>query len=156
MSQNLISAVLSKEDATEVLQHLTGIKSKLNFLLSLQTSDIVSMFKVGNAYLPFVDLAYQAAHDHPEILPPEFDREEFEKDYALLAALRPIVSQINELAEGLQKTFTAVGSDSITESLDVYDYVKQNKDKVPGLNVIAQEMAKFFKKSKIRTNSPEK
>ena len=152
MSQNLISAVLPQEDATEVLQNLTNIKGKLNFLLSLQTSDIVSIFKMGNAYLPFVDLAFQAAQDHPEILPPVFDKEEFRKDYELLSAMRPIVSQINELAEGIQKTFTAVGSDSLIEALDVYDCVKQNKDKVPGLNVTAQEMAKFFKKSKIKAN----
>jgi len=155
MSQNLISASLPAEDATEILQHLTDIKAKLNFLLSLQTSDIVSMFKVGNAYLPFVDQAYQAVIAHPEILPPVFDKEEFLKDYALLSTMRPIVSQINELTESLQKTFTAVGSDTITESLDVYDYVKQNKDKVPGLNVMADEMAKFFKKSKMKARKPK-
>jgi hypothetical protein len=108
------------------------------------------MFKVGNAYLPFVDLAHQVVDSHPEIFPPVFDKEEFKKDYALLSTMRPIVTQINELAESIQKTFTAVGSDTLTESLEVYDYVKQNKSKVPGLNVIADGMAKFFKKSKIK------
>ncbi len=49
-----------------------------------------------------------------------------------------------------------MGSDSLIESLDVYDYVKQNKDKVPGLNVIAHEMSKFFKKSKIKVTPPKK
>jgi hypothetical protein len=150
MTQNIISAELPVAEADEVLQHLAGIKTKLNFLLSLQASDITGMFKPGNAYLPFVDLAYQAVNDHPEILPPVFDKDEFMKDYALLKAMRPIVSQINELAESIQKTFTAVGSDSLAEARDVYDYVKQNKDKVPGLNVIANEMGKFFKKARNR------
>ncbi len=155
MSQNLISAELPAENANEVLQHLKEIRNKLNFLLSLQTDDIASIFKVGNAYLPFVDLAHQAAEGHPEILPPVFDMEEFKKDYALLSTMRPIVSQINELAESIQKTFIAVGSDSINSALDVYDCVKQNKDKVPGLNVIADDMGKFFKKSKIRAAKPK-
>lgn len=156
MAQNLISAELPAQDATEVLQHLADIKTKLNFLLSLQTSDIVSIFKVGNAYLPFVDLAYQALEEHPEIIPAAFDKAEFVKDYALLKAMSPIVSQLNELVEGIQKTFTAVGSDSLNESLDVYEYVKQNKDKVPGLKVIADKMATFFKKTKARTSTPKK
>jgi hypothetical protein len=85
---------------------------------------------------------------HPEILPPVFDKAEFLKDYALLIALRPILNQINELAESMQKTFTAVGSDSLVEALEVYAIVKQNKDKAPGLSVISDEMGVFFKKAK--------
>lgn len=156
MSQNLISAALPVEKANGVQQHLSAVKTELDFLLSLQTSDIVSMFKVGNAYLPFVDLAHQAISAHPEILPGAFNKEEFIKDFALLTALRPIVNQINELAESIQKTYTAVGSDALSEARDVYDYVKQNKDKVPGLNVIADEMAKFFKKSKMKADQNSK
>ena len=33
-------------------------------------------------------------------------------------------------------------------ALEVYAAVKQNRDKVPGLNVVADEMAEFFKKAK--------
>jgi len=152
MAQNLISASLPAADAAEVLQSLTNIKSKLSFLLSLQTEDIASLFKVGNAYLPFIDKAYQTVTTHPEILPGIFDKDEFTKDYELLSSLRPILTQINELAEGIQKTFFAVSSDSMVAALDVYAAVKQSKDKVPGLNVTADEMAAFFKKSKAKSN----
>ena len=44
----------------------------------------------------------------------------------------------------------AVGSDTLLASLDVYGAVKQNKDKVPGLAVVADKMAVFFKKSKAK------
>ncbi len=40
MTQNLILAELPVADTDEVLQHLADIKTKLNFLLSLQASDI--------------------------------------------------------------------------------------------------------------------
>ncbi len=152
MAQNLISATLSADDAAAVNQNLADAKSRLNFLLSLQTADVVSMFKVGNAYLPFIDKAYQTVNAHPEILSGVFDKEEFLKDYALLSALRPIFNQINELAEGIQKTFMAVGSDTMIAALDVYSSVKQNKDKVPGLKVTADEMGEFFKKSKTKSD----
>jgi hypothetical protein len=155
MAQNLISATLSAEDAAEVQQNLVAAKAKLSFLLSLQTTDVSVLFKVGNAFLPFIDKAYQTVVAHPEILPAVFDKEEFFKDYYLLIAIRPIFNQINELAESIQKTFTAVGSDTLVAALDVYSSVKQNKDKVPGLNVTADEMAVFFKKTKAKTD-PQK
>jgi len=150
MAQNLISATLSPEDALEVQQFLNSVKTKLDFLSKLQTSDTINLFKVGNAYLPFIEKAHQAMIAHPEILPAVFDKEEFIRDYNLLNSLRPILNQINELAESIQKTFTAVGSDSLVEALDVYAIVKQNKDKVAGLSVIADEMGIFFKKSKAK------
>ena len=80
MSQNLISATLSAQDAAEVQQHLINAKTKLNFLLSLQTADVITLFKAGNAYLPFIDLAFQVVKAHPEIIPPVFDKEEFNRD----------------------------------------------------------------------------
>ena len=151
MSQNLISATLSAQDAAEVQQHLINAKTKLNFLLSLQTADVITLFKAGNAYLPFIDLAFQVVKAHPEIIPPVFDKEEFNRDYQLLSSLRPIFNQINELAESIQKTFTAVGSDAMIGALDIYTAVKQNKDKVPGLTATAEEMAVSFKKSKAKS-----
>lgn len=153
MSQNLISATLSAQDATEVQQSLSDAKAKLSFLLSLQTDDVITLFKVGNVYLPFIDLAYQTVIAHPEILPGVFDKDEFIRDYTLLSALRPIFNQMNELLESLQKTFMAVGSDAMIEALEVYSAVKQNKDKVPGLAATAEQMAVFFKKSKPKTES---
>ena len=154
MAQNLISAALKAEDAAAIQQSLSEAKAKLTFLLSLQTEDISTLFKVGNAYLPFIEKAYQTVIAHPEILPAVFDKDEFLKDYSLLVALRPIFNQINELAESIQKTFTAVGSDAMVASLEIYSAVKQNKDKVPGLAVTADEMAVFFKKTKAKAAAP--
>lgn len=156
MAQNLISATLSAEDGAEVLKSLASAKEKLNFLLSLQSEEVYTFFKPGNTFLPFIEKAYQTMTTHPEIMPEVFDKAEFTRDYNLLVALRPIFSRINELAEGLQKTFTAVGSDALVASLDVYGTVKQNQDKVAGLSATADEMAVFFKKGKAKADAPQK
>jgi len=148
MSQNLISATLQPADAAEVQQLLATAKSKLSFLLSLSSDDVSGIFIAGNSYLPFIELAFQVVQSHPEILPAVFDKDEFMRDYQLLTTIRPILLQINELAESIQKTLYAVGSDSMVAALDVYAAVKQNKDKVPGLNATADQMAVFFKKAK--------
>jgi aspartate/tyrosine/aromatic aminotransferase len=68
--------------------------------------------------------------------------------------LTPIVNQINELAEGLGKTLTAVNSDALAAALDVYAAVKLNKDKVSSLNIVADEMAVFFQRTGRKTVTP--
>ena len=148
MAQNLISATLSETDAVAIQQSLQDVKSKLGFLLSLQPADISSIIKVGNAFQPFIDSALRTSNSHPEILSGLFDKEEFIRDCNLFNAIRPLLNQLNELTESLQKTYYAVGSDAFVSALEVYSSVKQNKDKVPGLNVTADEMGIFFKKAK--------
>lgn len=149
MSQNLISATLPAADAAQVQLKLNEIKEKLGFLLSLQTSDIQGIIKLGNAYTPFINLINQTVAQHPEILPAVFNKEEFARDYELLRTLQPLLNQINELAESLQKTVYAIGSDVLVASLDVYSSVKQHKNKVPGLKATSDELGVFFKRVRI-------
>lgn len=149
MSQNLISATLPAADAAQVQLKLNEIKEKLGFLLSLQTSDIQGIIKLGNAYTPFINLINQTVAQHPEILPAVFNKEEFARDYELLKTLQPLLNQINELAESLQKTVYAIGSDVLVASLDVYSSVKQHKNKVPGLKATSDELGVFFKRVRI-------
>ena len=68
MAQNLISASLSAADAALVQQSLITVKDKLPFLSMLQTADISGLFKLGNAYLPFIDKIHEVVINHPEIL----------------------------------------------------------------------------------------
>lgn len=147
MAQNLVSATLTEEKKTEIMQKLTEIKKDLNFLLSLQPDDIRSLFKAANGYAPFIEKAYNSVNDHPEILPAVFDKDEFIRDFQLSKDLTIIANQTKELAEGLEKTLMAINSDALTGALEVYAAVKQNRDKIAGLNVVAAEMAEFFKKT---------
>jgi hypothetical protein len=155
MTQNLISATLSATDAAEVTQNLNAAKAKMPFLSAMQATDVSTLFKVGNAFLPFIDQVYQVVTTHPEILPPVFDKEEFLRDYALFNTLRPILNQANELAEALQKTYTALGSDALMAALEVYAAVKLHKDKVPGLKVVNDDMALFFKRTKTKGDAAQ-
>jgi hypothetical protein len=152
-SQNLVSSVLSDETKAEVLAHLSSVKSALGFLITLRGSEIQSIIKVGNGYAPFLDKAYSVVTNHADIMPSVFDLTEFKKDYELAKALSSVVEQIKELANSLSNTLTAVNSDSMAAALEVYAAVKQNVDKVPGLNVAYAEMAEFFKRTKKTTTT---
>lgn len=146
--QNLVSAVLSPEAKAEVLAKLQEIRDKLDFRLSLDAGDIQTIFKVGNSYIPFLDKAHAVVIDHPGIMPIVFDLDEFRNDYQLSKDLLVIVNQVNQLAESLQKTLMAVNSDAMNGALEIYKAVKQNKSRIPGLNVAAEELAVFFKRSR--------
>ena len=153
-SQNLVSAALAAETKTEILKALAEIKTKLNFLLTLQPDEVRSLFKAANGFAPLIDKAYNSVNDHPEIMSNVFDIAEFKKDYALSKDLTPIVNQINELANSLQNTLMAINSDALAGALEIYASIKQNRDKVPGLNVVATEMAEFFQKTGKKSVTP--
>jgi hypothetical protein len=150
-SQNLVSAALSPETKSEISARIAEIKSRLTFLVSLKGPEIMSLVKVGNGFAPFLDKAYGVASAHPEILPGVFNVNEFKKDYQLSRDLASIFDQVNELAESLNNTLTAVNSDAMVAALDVYSAVRQNADRVPGLTVAHAEMREFFKKTKPKT-----
>ncbi len=147
-SQNLISAVISPETKTEVMQRLEEIKNNLGFLLTLQPAEIQGLTKAGNTYAPFIEKAYNVINAHPQIMAGVFDLEEFKKDYILSKDLALIGSHMDQLANSIKNTILAANSDAMNGALEVYSAVKQNRDKVPGLNVVSEEMGEFFKKAK--------
>ena len=153
MEQNLMSAELTADDVKAIMDAFALIKSKMPFLSAMQKADVSGYFKIGNSYQPFLEKIYQTVEAHPEILPLIFDKEEFLRDHALYTTLTPIMNQAQELCEGIQKTVTAAGSDSLVAALDVYASIKQNKDKVPGLSVMHEEMAPFFRRAKAKAVS---
>lgn len=150
--QNLISDSISEEQKTAVLQRLQEIKAELSFLLTLQPDEIMGLVKAGNSFAPFIQQAYNTVNDHPEIMPGVFDTDEFKRDCELSRDLGVIETQARELANSLENTLMAANSDAMNGALEVYAAVKQNRDKVPGLNVVAEDMAEFFKRSKRNKN----
>lgn len=150
-NQNLVSAVISPELKTSIMAKLNEIKNDLDFVITLLPEEKNDYLKVGNAMLPFLDKAFNAASTHPEILPSIFDKTEYAKDYQLTKDIVPILNLVSEIKTSLEDTLYAVGSDTMSESLEVYAAVQQNKDKVPGMEVIAAELKEFFKRSKRKT-----
>lgn len=95
MAQNLISATLSAEDSAAVQQNLKEAKKRLSFLVNLQPSDVSSLLKMGNAYFPFIEKAYQVVIAHPDILPRVFDRDEFIREVKLIIINKPVCPRLS-------------------------------------------------------------
>ena len=149
-AQNLVSANLSAEAKERVLAHLEGIRKELDFLAAFGEKELRGLFRAGTGFAPLLDKAYLVAGEHPEILPSIFPSEEFKRDYRLYKELAPIASQVEQLARSLEGTMTALSSDTLMEALEVYAAVKQHRDKVPGLGVVAADMGVFFAKARKR------
>ena len=141
--QNLVSASLSAEAKAEIVKDLAEIKKRLGFLTSLGKKEVKTLFKAGNGYAPLLDKAYQTVSDNPDIMPKVFSLEEFRKDYQLYKDLAPIASQIEQLSDSLQNTMIALASDTLMPTLEIYQAVMQNRNKVAGLGAVADDMQVF-------------
>ncbi|PIW98676.1 MAG: hypothetical protein COZ80_09395, partial [Ignavibacteria bacterium CG_4_8_14_3_um_filter_37_9] len=69
-------------------------------------------------------------------------------DFELLKAFETIVRQVRDLAITVEDTNTAIGSDLLSASFEVYGEVQKHKDSVPGLAALAEEMKAFFPKKR--------
>lgn len=109
-----------------------------------------SLVKLGNWFMPFLDLAHRSVNDHPDIMPRLFDLAEFKKDFQLIQDLTKLDDQLQALCEGLRNTLAAVGSGALVACLEIYSATKSNSDRVTGLKVAAAEMSEFLRKSRAK------
>ncbi|RUR74674.1 hypothetical protein ACF3DV_21880 [Chlorogloeopsis fritschii PCC 9212] len=152
MAYQNITAKLSPEDIQEIKAALQTIQKKLPFLITLSTEERRKRVKMGDKSLAFVNNSITAAQSNPDILPASFDIEEFVRDYQLAATLTELLISMRQLTEQVDDTLLAVGSEAMSSSLTVYDYVKTATKKTPGLKTLAEQLGERFKaigKSKI-------
>ncbi|MEH2261795.1 hypothetical protein [Nostoc sp.] len=150
MAYQNIAATLSPQDIQEIKAALQTVQKKMPFLITLSTEERRKLLKMGDKSLAFVNNSVTAAQSNREILPPTFDVEELVRDYQLATALAELLMSVQQLAEQVDDTLMAVGSEAMTSSLTVYDYVKTALKKTPGLKTVAEQLGERFKAIKGR------
>ena len=145
MAYQNIAATLSPEDIQEIKAALQTVQRKMPFLITLSTEERRKLVKMGDKSLAFVNNSITAAQSNREILPATFDVEELVQDYQLAAALTELLTSMQQLTEQVDDTLMAVGSEAMTSSLTVYDYVKTASKKTPGLKTVAEQLGERFK-----------
>jgi hypothetical protein len=147
-----INVTLADKDLQEIKQAVATIQQKLPFLITLNTTERKRLFKMGDKRLMFVQTSLNAAQSNQNILPASFDLNGFSNDYRLATALMEIEMMLNQLSEQVDDTLMAVGSEAMTSSLTVYDYVKTAAKKTPGLKGIAEQLGTLLRAMKSRTS----
>ncbi len=155
MAYQNINASISPEDIQEIKAALQTIQKKLPFLITLTTEERRKLVKMGDKSLAFVNNSVTAAQSNRDILPASFGVEELVRDYQLTTALTEILTSMRQLTEQVDDTLLAVGSDAMSSSLTVYDYVKTAAKKTPGLKTIAEQLGERFKAIRGRTAKAE-
>jgi hypothetical protein len=150
MAYQNIAASLSPQDIQEIKAALQTVQKKLPFLITLSTEERRKLVKMGDKSLAFVNNSVTAAQSNREILPATFDVEELVQDYQLAAALTELLISMQQLTEQVDDTLMAVGSEAMTSSLTVYDYVKTASKRTPGLKTVAEQLGERFKAIKGR------
>ncbi|RCJ37533.1 hypothetical protein A6769_11550 [Nostoc punctiforme NIES-2108] len=145
MAYQNIAASLSPQDIQEIKAALQTVQKKMPFLITLSTEERRKLVKMGDKSLAFVNNSITAAQSNREILPATFDVEELVQDYQLAAALTELLTSMQQLTEQVDDTLMAVGSEAMTSSLTVYDYVKTASKKTPGLKIVAEQLGERFK-----------
>ncbi|MEW6494294.1 MAG: hypothetical protein AB1589_17540 [Cyanobacteriota bacterium] len=147
-----ITATLSDADIQDIKAALQTIQQKLPFLVNLTPDEKRSLVKMGDKSLAFVNNSLSAAQTNRDILPANFDVEEFTRDYQLSLALTELLTGLRQLEEQMDDTLMAVGSEAMNSSLTVYNYVKTAAKNTPGLKRVAEQLGERFKAIKGRAS----
>lgn len=140
-----ISAEMPNADRDKVLADFRDAWSLMPFLVNLTPDDILSMPKMGDKSLSFVEKSLDYAEANPNLVPPYLDVAELKKDLGLVKQLSPIYNLLSQLASAMAGTYIAVGSEAYVESLSFYNSVRDAaKRNVPGAKAIYDDLQKRF------------
>ena len=151
MAYQNVTATLKEADIKEIKAALQIIQQKLPFLITLSVDERRKLFKMGDKSLAFVNNSLTIAQSNRDILPASFDLDEFVRDYQLAATLTELLLGLRQMTEQVDDTLLAVGSEAMSSSLTVYDYVKTAAKKTPGLKILAQQLGERFKAIRNKT-----
>lgn len=149
-----ISAVLSDADRTAIKTSVADARGKMPFLVNLDGNEKKKLFKMGPGSVSFVEECLRIAKNNPGILPGNFDVVEFEKDANLTSALSDIGTVLIPLAEGVDDTFMAVGSEAMLQANIVYAQVKLASKSNANMDELKQKLAERYKGQKKNPGNP--
>lgn len=144
---NYISAEISSEKVSETLGLLTSVKNNMPFLIKLENVSKKGMVSLDDSRTPFVAKCLQYAQKEAKIVPPYVNLEELNKDLILFSNLQNLAREVNRLADMLNDTRIAAGTDAYVASLSIYNSAKQAaKMNVPGTQAIVDDLKKAFER----------
>ncbi|MGD8782642.1 MAG: hypothetical protein PVH88_27265 [Ignavibacteria bacterium] len=156
MAENRVSAALEQTDLDEILTSLSGINTKLPFLVDLSSDEKRELVKFGDKSVAFVKKAVELVNNNEDFLPRSFDVDEFKKDVELYDKLYSILQPLRMLAEKIEDTHSLVGSEAYSAALLVYQQAKLSRGELGGLNSIIDDLGKrFIRKSSDNSGSTE-
>jgi hypothetical protein len=146
VNSNKLDVTLTAEGTAAVSASMASLYTAMPFLVSLTTTQIRQLPKLGDKSEAFVRQAHQIARDHPAALPLGLSVEQMDRDQAIRDLLLPVHQQLTQLLTMVNSTLTLAGSDLMKTSLIIYRALQSHGEEV-GLKEIRDELARRFAKA---------
>lgn len=124
MTQNRISLRLTGEDVVAVEDAIATLEQRLTGLIGLTPDERRELTKMGDKSEAFCRQAVITLGKHPDVLPRNFDVDEYRADLAALDALRPLLARLQRVYDRMVDSEMALGSDLMVASLEGYAHLK--------------------------------
>ncbi len=128
MAYQNISAIVSTEALEEIQTSIEKINEALPFLIRLNSIEKQGLRKITSQHLHIIKDCEEIVEKHPEILPVEFDTEEFLRDTKLTFTLAQLKEIIDELAKKIDDTTLAVSNEALRSSAEVCESAHEATD----------------------------
>jgi hypothetical protein len=152
MSQNLITLNFTDAQLTAVDAALTELENQLAGLIALQTSQKLSLRKMGSKSEAFCRQTLRVLEQNPQIVPPNVSVADAMADLQAQEQLRPRMVRLARLSQRASDTDMALGSDIMMTALQGYGLLKLT-GRAEGLETLRKELGGRFAKS---ARSPER
>lgn len=141
---NQIHANLTAEQMNSIRAAIETITTELPFLVDIGPEEIRRLAKAGDLSKAFLQKALLIAEQSPDILPRNFEIEEFRADMELAENLEEIAIMLKSLQERINNTITVARSDAYGHALITYDRSKKSAQQ--GLAAITRDLGQRFSK----------
>ncbi|MFC3715844.1 hypothetical protein ACFONC_06750 [Luteimonas soli] len=154
MSQNMVSLMVSEEQASSATAAIAQLGQALPGLISLTPDDRKGLLYMGPRSEVFCEQVVRVLGQNPQIVPPRMDLAEALADMDALNRLRPIQDQLRQLQSRVDDTVTALGSDLMDFSLEGYAQLKLS-GAAEGLEELRREIGGRFSRRRRKAATPE-
>jgi len=134
-------------EATQLLNNaLTVLKP---YLIALTSAERMTIPKMSDKTLPFVDKTLAYSSSSPQFVPPYMNLEALAADHKTYEQLIPLFRLVKQLSNGLDDTTMQAGAECYSNALNYYNSVKQAaRMDVPGAKTIHEDLRKRFVRTK--------
>jgi hypothetical protein len=141
---NRISETLSAADAKKIVDALHQIEALLPFLITLQPEESKGLRNIGFDGIPFAQAGLDAVRASVDFTRRNFDLAEFEKDVALMDALRGIRAVLGPLAQKVEDTYRLAGANVMVTADDIYEDLRKDNGETAAVQAPLQIMKKRY------------
>ena len=155
MILNKIDAEITQENEDQVLQHIGGIRTNLDFLVGLPAEDKKRLTKLSFRYVEFTNLVRIYAEKFPGHLPNAVTLEMFQRDLDLRDGLKRVSSELKALDRDIDDTMMLLESEIYQTSRLFYKGVKasaQEGDK--DAERMAKVLSNNYRKKRLNPDEP--